>query len=82
MGVLRTKLKNLPPEQAAVVDDVTDPEQEVEVTVEAVPDFSKIPPDVLEEQKKKILAGRADAEAGAFVDDTEVLRVAKKYTRK
>lgn len=38
--------------------------------------------DVLEGQKKSILAGRADAEAGAFVDDTEVLRVAKKYSGK
>jgi hypothetical protein len=46
----RIKVRDLPPEQAARLETPLDPDREVEVTIEEVPDFSDVPPDILESQ--------------------------------
>lgn len=48
--VFRMKTKDLPPEQAAHLSPLADPEGDVEVTLEEVADFSDIPRDILDSQ--------------------------------
>ena len=46
----RIKVRDLPPEQAAKLAPTLGPDREVEVTIEEVPDFSDVPPDILQSQ--------------------------------
>jgi len=46
----RIKVRDLPPEQAAKLVPTLGPDREVEVTIEEVPDFSDVPPDILQSQ--------------------------------
>lgn len=46
----RIKARDLPPEQAAKLAPSLGPDCEVEVTIEEVPDFSDVPPDILQSQ--------------------------------
>jgi hypothetical protein len=46
----RIKVRDLPPEQAAKLAPTLGPDREVEITIEEVPDFSDVPPDILQSQ--------------------------------
>ncbi len=46
----RIKARDLPPEQAARLETPLRPDDEVEVTIEEVDDFSDVPRDILDSQ--------------------------------
>lgn len=46
----RIKARDLPPEQAARLESPLHPDDDVEVTIEEVTDFSDVPQDILDSQ--------------------------------
>ena len=51
----RIKARDLPPEQAARLEVPLDPDDDVEVTIEEVTDFSDVPQDILDSQYEGLL---------------------------
>ena len=78
MSTHRMQVRDLPPEFAAKLDKKTPPDREIEVTLEEVPDYSDVPDEVLEAQRKGI---RSRMTAGDRASPKEVQEIFKKLTK-
>lgn len=74
----RIKARDLPPEQAAKLAPTLGPDCEVEVTIGEVPDFSDVPPDILQSQIEG-LQERMETEDWATEEEVEAFFA--KYTK-
>jgi len=72
----RIKVRDLPPEQAAKLVPTLGPDREVEVTIEEVPDFSDVPPDILQSQIEGLSERLANED---IASDEEVEAFFSKY---